>query len=133
MDYLEQVKDTSRRKKFRAAARSIAWSRANPFKVRASIYQVQIKKIFPQLFELTDITTKELAVWLEKNWNQPCKYCGEPSTKIDCILPLPHGAYIWDNIHLICSWCYVWKSKMTEEEYLNKLLNIAERIGGKIV
>jgi 5-methylcytosine-specific restriction endonuclease McrA len=65
------------------------------------------------------ISADELEVYLEDNRDTKCKYCGDPASHIDHIVPLSLGGeHSFDNIQMICRACNMAKGTLSEEEYL---------------
>jgi 5-methylcytosine-specific restriction endonuclease McrA len=74
----------------------------------------------------TSCKPQALVVWYEERLNQPCCYCGSPSTSIDHIEPLSRGGkHSTKNLQVICWPCNRAKAAMSNEEYLEWLNRIS--------
>jgi len=113
--------DKKRYKKYKKKqnANSKQWAKDNPEKSQASSHQTRIKTKYPEIFENTDILTKDLSEWLISNKDSKCPYCGDKSNHIDHKQPLSReGTHTWSNIEMVCKTCNIGKNNQTKEEYL---------------
>ena len=101
------------------------WAKENPHKSHASTHQTTLKKRYPEIWERSNIETKDLAEWLKQHRGDPCPYCGEEAFHIDHMTPLSKGGeHTWDNIELICKTCNIAKNNLTKQEYINWIKNL---------
>lgn len=106
------------------------WSKKNPHIAQASSHNTAIRTKYPELYETTDIVTKDLSAWLKENRGKPCPYCGSPSVHIDHITPLARtGTHTWDNIELICGTCNYAKRAMLKDEFLDWIKKVVSYQG----
>lgn len=106
------------------------WAKDNPEKSQASVHQTTIRTKYPEAYKHTDISTKDLVVWIKNHRSQECKYCGQSSTHIDHIVPLAQGGtHTWSNIQMICKDCNLSKLNRTEEQFLSWIKKILDKHG----
>lgn len=116
------------RNKGKYAERSKAWTQNNRHKSQASVHQHTVFKKYPETEGSTDITVKELAVWVDSRRGTPCPYCGGPAFHIDHINPLARGGlHTWSNIEMICKTCNFAKNNLNKEEFLAWIKALAIR------
>lgn len=93
----------------------------------AMSHNSQVYKRYPAVIESSDITDQELKVWLERNIDNACVYCGGPSNSIDHKTPLSVGGlHRFDNIQMICLTCNRAKNNFTHEQFLQWIRNLVE-------
>ena len=98
-----------RKYKAKYNSRSKQWALDNPEKAQAATHNSQIRMKYPEIYESTNITNKELAEWLIKNREAVCPYCGDRANHIDHIQPLASGgSHSWENIRLQSD-IYLWR------------------------
>lgn len=128
--------DRERYKRNKAAylRRSKAWAKANPEHAQASTHNTSVRKRYPEQYASTDITVEALRDWLKLKRNTPCRYCLEPATYIDHVIPLSAGGqHVWANIQILCEFCNMAKNNFSEKEFLDRVAKISLNLGNQSV
>lgn len=105
------------------------WRERNKFKVATYSIQNGAKYRAPDRVNKESLSDETIQEWLVDKWEQPCRYCGAPSTSVDHVIPLARGGgHNLANFDLICPTCNIAKKDRTPEEFIDWIKKAAEYI-----
>lgn len=105
------------------------WKDLNRDKVCANNIQQATKARHPEIFAKSSLSNADVRKWVSDRWEQPCRYCGQPSTSVDHVLPLSRGGeHEVHNFELICITCNIVKRDKTPEEFYDWLKLVMHRM-----
>jgi len=109
-----------------------AYVAANKEAHQGRVHHAYIKRVYPALLTETSPTSSQLALWCKEHYRKPCPYCGGPSNSIDHKVPLTKGGqHEWHNLQLICNECNKMKNNRTPEEFMDRVMLIANYFQSK--
>lgn len=95
------------------------YDRSRPDYTQAKGHNQRVKKVYPEIWAVSELTNESLADWIGANKRVPCIYCEDgKGQEVDHIVPLSkNGKHEIENLQMICMECNRSKHDMTDEEF----------------